>query len=136
MRQAIKVCKCDLTGDQYFGQTKSPQPQPRISRVSFDTQELGGGIAQSTSFSPSLESRNNNLAGYRSASQGRLSNFDTSVVSAYKNGSSKASGYPLPDLNSDENSELSSGISTFRKSKFIKVLLPTFSGDRRAWVDF
>ncbi|KAF6032082.1 hypothetical protein EB796_009582 [Bugula neritina] len=135
LRQAIKVGKCDLTCDQYFGQTKSPQPQPRISRVSFDTQELGGGIAQSTSFSPSLESRNNNLAGYRSASQGRLSNFDTSVVSAYKNGSSKASGYPLPDLNSDENSELSSG-STFRKSKFIKVPLPTFSGDRRAWVDF
>ncbi|KAF6028436.1 hypothetical protein EB796_013254 [Bugula neritina] len=94
-----------------------------------------GGIAQSTSFSPSLESRNNNLAKYRSASQGRLSNFETSVVSAYKNDSSRASGYPLPDLNSDEKSELSSG-STFKTSKSIKVPLPTFSGDRRAWVDF
>ncbi|KAF6017044.1 hypothetical protein EB796_024644 [Bugula neritina] len=93
------------------------------------------GIAQSTSFNPSLESRNNNLAGYRSVSQGRLSNFDASVVSTYKNGSSRASGYLLPDLNTDENSELASG-STFRRSKFIKVPLPTFSGDRRVWVDF
>jgi len=135
LRQAIKICKCDPTGDQNFGQTKSPQPQHRIYRVSFDTQEHGGGIAQSTSFSPSLESRNNNLAGYRSTSQSRLSNFDTSVVSAYKNGSRRASGYPLPDFNSDENSEISRG-STFRRSKFIKVPLLTFSGDRREWVDF
>jgi len=74
LRQALKVCKDNLASNK------------------FDTQEYEGEgvIAQSTSFSPSLESASNNLAGYRSVTRGQLSNCDTHGVLAYQNSSIRA----------------------------------------------